>query len=918
MKRLLAALLILVSINSLAQKPALDHSVYDSWKNLSAMTIPDAGPWAFYRITPQEGDGELHFYNTLTGKEYVIERGSGAKISQDGTVAVFKIAPFFQQTRQAKIDKKKSDEMPKDTLGIINLNTGEIKKYEELKAFKTGEIFNSTVAYQSSRKDNDTLYILNARTFAADTLLPADSYSFERSGETLYFTTKVAEKDSTTQKGLFSYNAASGTRALLTGERKSSFGSITICRDGGKVAVLAMLDTAKGAEKHKDIYLYQNGETKMLAAHDAPGIPEGWTISDNGSVSFHEGYITFGTAPVPPEKDTTLVDFEQAQLDIWVWNEDYIQPVQKVNLSREKNRTYLAKVSLEGGRVVQLADPVIQSLSIGEDNIQDYIIGSSDKPYRIAQQWDTDSHNDIYIISLRDGRRELILKDSRFTSMSSSPDGRYYAAYEEAEKAWYLYDITTGTFTNLTAGLGVNFWDEDEDTPSTPAPYSSAIWAEDGSFLLIRDRFDYWQFDPAGKAAPFLLTEGKGRANDVSFSYINPYNITDNKFSGNSRIVLSGKPVHFTTFNHTSKKYGYATKDISKKNAKLQMMGEGPYTLQEFAIASGKKQQTLFYMRENYEDGRDFWMTKDNFKTQQKLTEINPQIKEYNWGTVELVNWLTEDGIRAEGLLFKPENFDPTKKYPVMIYFYEKYSDELYAYRSPAPSASTVNIPYFVSNEYICFIPDIYYTTGHPGKSALRSIMPACDMLCEYPWIDGDNMAIQGQSWGGYQVAYMITQTNRFKAAGAGAPVSNMTSAYGGIRWASGIARTLQYEHGQSRIGDDLWHGFDLYVENSPLFFVPNVTTPVLIMHNDNDGAVPWWQGIEFFNGLRRCGKQAWLLQYNNEEHNLAERRNRKDLSIRLEQFFDHFLKGKPMPVWMSRGVPATVKGIDDGLGYDE
>ena len=251
-----------------------------------------------------------------------------------------------------------------------------------------------------------------------------------------------------------------------------------------------------------------------------------------------------------------------------------------------------------------------------------------------------------------------------------------------------------------------------------------------------------------------------------------------------------------------------------------------------------------------------------------------------------------------------------------MIYFYEKYSESLYSPRTPAPSRSTVNIPLFVSNGYVVFIPDIYYKDGHPGQSAMRSIMPGVEMLEKtYPWIDGENMAIQGQSWGGYQVAYMITQTNKFKAAGAGAPVSNMTSAYGGIRWGSGITRQVQYEQGQSRIGKDLWSGYDLYYENSPLFFVPNVTTPVLIMHNDKDGAVPWYQGIEFFTALRRCGKIAWLLQYNNEEHNLAERRNAKDLSIRLSQFFDHYLKGAPAPKWMKHGRPATEKGFD--LGYE-
>ena len=129
------------------------------------------------------------------------------------------------------------------------------------------------------------------------------------------------------------------------------------------------------------------------------------------------------------------------------------------------------------------------------------------------------------------------------------------------------------------------------------------------------------------------------------------------------------------------------------------------------------------------------------------------------------------------------------------------------------------------------------------------------------------------------------------------------------------MTRQFQYENTQSRIGKNLWDGYEDYYKNSPLFFLPNVTTPVLIMHNDKDGAVPWYQGIEMFTGLKRLGKQAWLLQYNNEEHNLNERRNAKDLSIRLEQFFNHYLKGEPAPKWMKEGRPAVDKGYD--LGYE-
>ncbi|HQY12842.1 MAG TPA: prolyl oligopeptidase family serine peptidase, partial [Ferruginibacter sp.] len=297
-----------------------------------------------------------------------------------------------------------------------------------------------------------------------------------------------------------------------------------------------------------------------------------------------------------------------------------------------------------------------------------------------------------------------------------------------------------------------------------------------------------------------------------------------------------------------------------------------------------------------------------------QLSDVASQQKEYNWLGVELVKWKMFDGRMSEGLLFKPENFDPKKKYPVIFYFYERNADGLYAYRAPAPSASTVNIAWFVSNGYLVFDPNIYYKDGEPGPSAYNSVVSAAKYLSKMPWVDSARMAIQGQSWGGYQVAYLITKTNMFRAAWAGAPVANMTSAYGGIRWGSGLNRQFQYEHTQSRIGANLWQRQDLYLKNSPLFSADKVNTPLVIMHNDADGAVPWYQGIEYFTALRRLGKKVWMLQYNGEDHNLVERKNRKDLSIRLSQFFDYYLKDAKPAKWIRAGLPATEKGKDWGL----
>ena len=293
-----------------------------------------------------------------------------------------------------------------------------------------------------------------------------------------------------------------------------------------------------------------------------------------------------------------------------------------------------------------------------------------------------------------------------------------------------------------------------------------------------------------------------------------------------------------------------------------------------------------------------------------KVSDANPWQSEYNWGTAELVTWTSTDGKPLQGILYKPENFDPKKKYPMVSYFYEDLSDGLFNYVPPT-GRNVINPTHYVSNGYLVFEPDIYYEIGYPGPSALKSIVPGVQKLLDRGYVDPKGLGLQGQSWGGYQTAYMITQSSMFSAAMAGAPVANMTSAYGGIRWGTGISRTGQYENGQSRIGKNLWDAQSLYIENSPLFWLPRVTTPLFIMSNDADDAVPWYQGIELFVGMRRLGKEAYLIDYNNDVHNPASRANQKDIAMRMQQFFDNKLMGKPAPDWMVKGIPAKDKGKD-------
>jgi dipeptidyl aminopeptidase/acylaminoacyl peptidase len=570
-------------------------------------------------------------------------------------------------------------------------------------------------------------------------------------------------------------------------------------------------------------------------------------------------------------------------------------------------------------KFVQLGAPDAENVQVADEGNAGYVLATSTKGNRVESQWTGQAKQNVYIISTVDGSRKTVAQNMRagFTGFNISPKGKYVFWYDGQQRHYFTYNIATGVTTNITKKIPFPLWDEEDDHPEVPPPYGTMRWQEDDTYLYVYDRYDVWRVQPDGAEAPVNHTQGKGRAVATSFRYLS--------VDREERFIKPEQRLHFTTFNTVTKKAGLMA---MQQDRFLNQFG-GAYTWGN--LQKAKNADRYLYTKESFNEPANIYsnafsdagspadmalLTNQPAMNEVQLSRINQQQKEYNWLTCELVKWKMFDGKMSEGLLYKPEDFDPKKKYPVILYFYERNADDLYNYRGPAPTASTINIPWFVSNGYIVFDPNIYYKNGEPGQSAYNSVVSAAKHLAKMPWVDSTKMGIQGQSWGGYQVAHLVTRTKMFAAAGAGAPVANMTSAYGGIRWGSGVTRQFQYEKGQSRIGASLWEKRELYIKNSPLFFIDKVTTPLLIMHNDKDGAVPWWQGIEYFTALRRLDKKAWLLQYNDEDHNLLERRNRKDLSVRLGQFFDHYLKGKPMPKWMKDGVPATEKGVEWGLDY--
>jgi dipeptidyl aminopeptidase/acylaminoacyl peptidase len=911
MYKKLTVIFLFLSTAVFAQKKPLDHTVYDSWESVGIKILSPNGQWAGYTIVKQAGDANLYLNSLSTPAKVIIPRGDLLKFTADSKYAAFLIKPLFAATRQEKIKKKKPEEMSKDSLGFVNLSTNLVTKIAGVKSFKIPEEAGTYLAYQKEaavdtsknkdKKESSDLVLRNLLTGIERTFRYVTAYEISKNGKQLIFTSPGSKKDMTAKAGVFVFNTEKGTVKTLV-SAKGNFNGFIFAEDGEQVAFLG--ETSPEKTEVKDYSIYYNSVSldtaQVLVDNEIDGLPAKWTVSGDGKLTFNkEGTkLFFGIAPLKKAKDTTLVDFENAKVDIWGYKDDYLQPMQLKNSDKEAKRSYLSVIDIFSSdpKVIPLTDPKMPESSIMKDGDASFVLTSTDFGNRIQSQWTGARIRDYYLVDIKTGTRKKIITALDGDTFPS-PAGNYILYFDKKTSLWSAYSVAGGKVTVLNTNTKVKFAEEDNDVPDEPSAYGLAGWTEEDKQVLIYDRYDIWSFSPDGKSAPKMITNGFGRQNRITFRY--------EKTDPEERFITRKDDIWLSAFNNDTKEYGfYRTHAGDSKNPEMAVMAKFKYS----NLIKSKGAERYIYDKGNYTTSPNVYVSTD-LKTETKLSNTNPQQLAYNWGTSELVKWITPKGYHSEGILYKPENFDPAKKYPMIVYFYEKLSEGLNNYIPPAPTPSRLNISYFVSNGYLVFAPDISYEKGYPGKSAEEYINSGVEALKKNSWVDGSKIGIQGQSWGGYQVAFLITRTNMYAAAWAGAPVVNMTSAYGGIRWESGMNRQFQYEKTQSRIGATLWEKPELYIENSPLFSIPKVSTPVAIMANDADGAVPWYQGIEMFTALKRLGKPAWLLNYNNEAHNLLLRQNRKDIQVREQQFFDHYLKGAKAPVWMTGGIPATEKG---------
>jgi len=877
----------------LAQKPVLDTPALRKWAAVGGGAISNDGNYVSYYIYNQPYPSRRLLLQSPLGdwkKEFV--GASAVSFTNDSKHVLFKTG--------------------KDSLCILSLG-----KEDMIRILHVSEYIlpkddrGDWLLYRpiSPREEVVLLNLVNGqeRRFASVT-----QYLFTDNGKCLLLETQV-KKDSSMEASLQWMNLSGGeTRHIWPCKGQDGKPGNYAFDEAGK-QIAFMVEKKKGNQPVYELWYYKPGmDTPVcLINNETPSLETGLVpVNRSPKFSADGNQIFFGLRPL----ETRQPKPGATQVDIWSYTDTELQPIQLMESKQDIG--YSAVIDITEKKVIRLEQ---------ED---ERIVGHSDSFVLVEHalgnngiyeaDWNLAAQLSYWLVSLKDGSRKLI-RDHIVNPQGGvelSPGGRWIIYYDFGRKDYFSYETTTGITRNITKGSHAVWTDEDNDNPEDQlvwVPWRRTWLWRDGD-LLIYDNYDIWRVDPAGVHPPLNLTNGYGRRHRIKFEWMDEGSrLGDTVLRSEASLVLSA-------FNTINKDRGFYRKTLDTRGDPDscvmgpfvfgQWDGHGTYN---YPPLKAKEADVYLMSRMSANEAPNYWLTRD-CKHFMALTHVQPQ-KDYNWMKTELVHWKTLDGSISSGILYTPENFDPQKKYPLIFDYYERRSDELNLYIRPHASEDRINIPWYVSHGYLVFTPDIHYKKGQPGQSAYNAVVSAAHYLAGKSWVDARKMGIQGHSFGGYETNYIITHSKLFAAACSASGISDLMGLYGST--SRGGYYVYWAERAQGRLGASPWQIPDLYISNSPIFKADQVSSPLLMMSNAGDNNVPFAQGVEFFTALRRLGKRVWMLQYDEGSHSLERGEGAEDYSIRMFQFFNHYLKGMPAPKWMTRGIPARLKGIDNGLELD-
>ncbi|MEQ8523599.1 prolyl oligopeptidase family serine peptidase [Gracilimonas sp.] len=874
------------------------------FEDIGSIELSGNGNWVAYEVWPDRGDGRVDVKSTNGRNTYSITLGASPKITPNGSwVAAFRKVPLAEELK-AKKNK------PRQGLSLLSTNDGSITEFDSVQSFTFSEDGSWLAIQRYQSKEVEDLKSKNKKLGSEVTLRNVESgiefslaFVHEMAFDSLsnYLAYSIVDT-SDQENGLYVFDLNDRESKPVDVSKSGYYSNLTWDHDLQKLAFTKATYDTSFVESNASIHIWNAESANVSTILRADEGNEGFALRSNNSLTFtHDGdRLFFGfmdaeMAALDTRKDDAKNDevdiydvndiVEGRGLDIWHGDDPRIKTHEKVSWNSTKNHLYMAVYHLDKEEWVQLADHEMPEINIA--NNPNVVLGSSQVPYMKEMTWEG-FFNDWYYVDLETGERTLIGKKLS-EGVNLSPAGKFAAFYEN--KNWYLWNIETGTSRNITSNLDVPFYNEDHDYPSRVPDYGVAGWIEGDRAVMIYDKYDIWRF-PTDFSDPTNITDGAGREAKRIFRIERMNKDWGEPYADNEELLL-------TSYHHLNKNFGFYSAKANRSGVSRLLEEDKKFTFVEKA----EEANTVLYKREAYDEFPNIWVSNNwQFKRTNKLTNLHEDLhKKWNWGKAELIDWLSLDGKFIQGIVIKPDNYDPNKRYPIMTYYYRFFTDRLHDFNEPKTNHRPVFAQY-VSDEYVVFLPDIRFEIGRPGFAATKSLVPGIQKLIEMGIADEDKLGLHGHSWSGYQTAFMVTQTDIFDAAVSGAPVSNMTSAYSGIRWGSGLARQFQYERTQSRIGQSLVDAPEKYIENSPVFFADKITTPMLIMHGDADGAVPWYQSIEMYLAMRRFNKDVVFLQYHDEPHHPQKFSNKLDYAIRMKEYFDYYLKGVGEPEWITEG----------------
>ncbi len=910
------------------QPKVLDATDLAFWKSIRSAGVSNDGQWFAYVLAPNEGDGDVVIRPTAAqakvwrfaiGEPITVPfnpfdqtaRSSSLVLSGDAKWAAFTTYPMAADAKKLKKDKKPLQ----NGLTVVTLATGEKHEFEKIQRWSFAGDKPSWLVmkrYPAEGASASDLVLLDLRNGTVSTMGSVADYAVDETGTWLAWTTEAKDL---VGNGVQLRNLVNDQVKTVESET-AVYRRLAWADSGFALAVLrGHPDSTKGDTTYAVVGVTGVGGTMTRTVFDPrpeDGLAATMRISPDRTPKWSADFtlLSFGLTArrTSPESKNGRPDVKPIAgtpgamqstpagaggteddlptLVIWHGKEPRLQSQQQVEESRDKTYSYLAVYRVAEKKFFQLASEELRDVQLTPR--ERYAFGSDRRAYERRDNIDGGQHRDIYAIDLRTGERSVIKTHAAYPFLPA-PDGTKGLLYDNGE--YHVYDFATGQTKAVTTGSPTTFIDTEDDHNVDRPPVAPLGWSADSRFVLLFDNWDVWKV-PAGGGS-FVNLTGNGKHDRIRYTR---RVVIDPKEKG---IDLT-RPLYLQTYGEWTKKEGLARVMPTKPGAESLFYDDAKY----FATRA-KDAEAWIFTKQTVRQFPDYWAADAKLTSPVRLTDANPQQKDYAWSSgAQLVNYVSDKGDSLQGALYLPANYQPGKKYPTVVYIYEKLSQGLHQYAVPNETRA-FNPSVYTSRGYAVFQPDIVYRVNDPGMSSVWCVVPAVKAAIATGIVDPDKVGLQGHSWGGYQSSFLATQTGKlFAGIVTGAPLTDMISMYNSVYWNTGTADMAIFESSQGRFKGSYLDNHDAYIRNSPAFFVKNVETPIMILHNEHDGAVDFNQGITFFNSLREQDKDVIMLQYVGENHGLQLPKNQKDYTVRMQEYFDHFLKGEPAPDWMKEGIP--------------